>query len=128
MYRELTKTWCFSAEDYITFTHELSDEMLQEYESHDPFIHIFIEKLDKLIGNFNHVLVPENYKVCRFYHECTDVHCLGISWSRRRRSIKAIRECHVPVLLQSFGRSTTRQGIPRLCHLFNNYRRLVNKR
>jgi hypothetical protein len=37
--------------------------MLQEYEAHDPFIQIFIEKLDKMIGNFNQVLVPENYKV-----------------------------------------------------------------
>ncbi|KAI6184746.1 hypothetical protein M3Y97_00629500 [Aphelenchoides bicaudatus] len=51
-----------SAEDYITFNHELSDELFQEYEAHDPFINAFIEKLDKLIGNFNHLLMPENYK------------------------------------------------------------------
>lgn len=55
----------FSAEDYLTYAHELTDEIFAEYEASDPFVNSFIEQLDKLIANFNHLLVPENYKVTK---------------------------------------------------------------
>lgn len=42
--------------------HELNDEQFAECEAHDPFVNAFIEQLDRLIGSFNNLLVPENYK------------------------------------------------------------------
>ncbi|KAI6238067.1 Component of oligomeric Golgi complex 4 [Aphelenchoides fujianensis] len=51
-----------NAEEYLAVEHELSDEQFAECEAHDPFVNAFIEQLDRLIGSFNNLLVPENYK------------------------------------------------------------------
>ncbi|KAI6193772.1 Component of oligomeric Golgi complex 4 [Aphelenchoides besseyi] len=51
-----------SAEEYLTFDHELTEDQFAEYEANNPFMNAFIEQLDKLIGGFNNLLVADNYK------------------------------------------------------------------
>ena len=53
-----------AAEVYLDFSHELTEEQLNEFEASDPFIEGFISKIDGEIHKFEKLLVPENYEVC----------------------------------------------------------------
>lgn len=53
-----------AAELYLDFSHELTEEQLNEFEVSDPFIEAFISKIDSEILKFEKVLLPENYEVC----------------------------------------------------------------
>jgi hypothetical protein len=51
-----------AAETYIDFSHELTEEQLNDFESVDPFIENFIGLLDEQIHKFEDALLPENYE------------------------------------------------------------------
>lgn len=53
-----------AAEIYLDFSHELTEEQLNEYEAADPFIEAFISKIDSEIHKFEKLLLSENYEVC----------------------------------------------------------------
>jgi hypothetical protein len=49
----------------LELPHIITEEELADYdEFNDPFMSNFILQLDKQIGQFEPLLVPENYKVC----------------------------------------------------------------
>lgn len=52
-----------NAEHLLEVPHILDDEQLAEFELNDPFMAQFIVQLDRLVAQFESLLVPENYQV-----------------------------------------------------------------
>jgi len=61
-----------SAETYMDIPHSLTDDELAEYEDSNPFVENYISTIDRLLGQFENLLLPEVYHVRRALHHNAD--------------------------------------------------------
>lgn len=57
-----------SVEEFLEIAHCLTDEQLTEFELSDPFMAQFIVQLDRLVAQFESLLVRDNYQVESAYN------------------------------------------------------------
>ncbi|KAI3409817.1 hypothetical protein GPALN_006192 [Globodera pallida] len=52
-----------AAEAFLEIPHSLNDDQLAEFELNDPFMSQFVVQLDRLVAQFEALLVPDNYQM-----------------------------------------------------------------